>query len=142
MKPLRKFLDLPPADRRLLLSSAALLVVARVGLWLLPAGRLRRLLARLAPAVPEAAAAVERVAWALTIARRFVPRGNCLPQALAAEALLAGSGHPVRLRLGVARGAGGRIEGHAWLEHRGRVVVGGNQAPSVYHTVPFSFIQR
>jgi hypothetical protein len=56
-------------------------------------------------------------------AARFVPGATCLPQALAAEAILRRQGHPADLRLGVKRGDDG-VEAHAWVESYGRVIVG------------------
>ena len=56
-------------------------------------------------------------------AARFVPDATCLPQALAAEAILRRRGHPADLRLGVSRGDDG-VEAHAWVESYGRVIVG------------------
>ncbi len=53
-----------------------------------------------------------------------MPRATCLPQALAAEALLRRAGHPADLRIGVAKTGPGRLLAHAWVECRGRVIVG------------------
>jgi len=66
---------------------------------------------------------VDRVGWAVLSAARFVPGATCLPQALAAEAILHRRGHPADLRLGVKRGNDG-VEAHAWVESYGRVIVG------------------
>src|SRR2546422_1191921 len=87
-RPLDRFLRLTPADRLLLVQSVVLLGAARLGLWLLPLTVVRRLLARTAPTPSGALATPERIAWAVAVARRVVPRASCLPQALAAEALL------------------------------------------------------
>jgi hypothetical protein len=66
----------------------------------------------------------ERIAWGIAAARRVVPAATCLPQALAAEVLLAHNGHPAELRLGVLKTGTGSIQAHAWVESEGRVVVG------------------
>ena len=66
---------------------------------------------------------VDRIGWAVRSAARFVPGATCLPQALAAEAILRRRGHPADLRLGVTRGDHG-VEAHAWVESYGRVIVG------------------
>jgi len=130
---LRAFLDLPSMERRLLISAAVLVATVRVGLSLLPFQTLRRILTELAqgPTVGPRAnrPSVDRVAWAVTVASRYVPKASCLIQALAAQVLLARHGHPARLRIGVAKGAEGRLEGHAWLEHQGVIVVGGRELP-------------
>lgn len=121
---LSKFLQLPGSDRRLLVRSGLVLVVARVALWLLPLEVARRFLARLTKPRPAATATAERIGWAVSVASRLVPQATCLPQALAAEALLAQDRHPVVLRIGVVKTDAGRIEGHAWVESEGRIVIG------------------
>jgi hypothetical protein len=64
------------------------------------------------------------VATAIRRARRLVPVANCLPQALAAQAMLHRRGIACTLRIGVARDAHDRLEAHAWVEVAGQVVVG------------------
>jgi hypothetical protein len=111
-------------------SAATLLAVTRLALWLLPF----RLVHRAAAArrrVPSgrcrarATVPAERIVWAVGAASRVVPRSTCLVRALAARRLLGRHGHPSELRLGVARGADGAFEAHAWLEQDGRVLIGG-----------------
>jgi hypothetical protein len=103
--------------------SIAWLGAARIALWVLPFRTARRLLSRSThPAATDVTP--ERITWALTRARRIVPRATCLPQALAAEALLIRSGLPAELRIGVVKTAQGRLEAHAWVESGGRIVVG------------------
>ncbi len=122
--PLNKFLRLPAADRSLLVRSVVLVGAARLALWALPFNVVRRLLSRPARRSSASYATTERIGWAISVAKRFVPNGNCLPQALAAESLLRRSGHPVELRIGVAKTDQGRLEAHAWVESGGRLVVG------------------
>src|SRR5262245_50506736 len=130
MALLRRFLRLPAGDRALLIRTTLLLVVARVALWVLPFVVARRLLtparATRSPADPRRSTwpSTERIAWAIAHAHRVVPRANCLPQALAAEALLTRAGHPVDLRIGVVKTKQGGLEAHAWVESEGRLVVG------------------
>lgn len=132
MKRLRKFLHLPPSDRRLLVSTAVLLGAIRLGLRLLPFRTLQRVLTRLEQA-PTASprhtnrSSVDRLAWAVTVASRYVPKATCLTQALAAQTLLGRRGHLSRLHVGVAKGEEGRLKAHAWLESQGRVIVGGGE---------------
>src|SRR5690349_8107777 len=126
MALLRRFLRLPGRDRTLLVRTALLLAVARVALWVLPFGVVRRLLTPARAARPQAdpGLSTERIAWAIAHTHRLVPYGNCLPQALAAEALLMRAGHPVDLRIGVVKTERGGLRAHAWVESAGRVVVG------------------
>ena len=121
-----RFRSLPPSDRTLFLIALLAIASVRVGLWLTSFRRLHRSLARIArptgspdPTPGEA----DRIGWAVGSAARFVPDATCLPQALAAEAILRRRGHPADLRLGVSRGDDG-VEAHAWVESYGRVIVG------------------
>jgi hypothetical protein len=54
--------------------------------------------------------------------RSHGPGLSCLPRALALRRVLADQGVRGRLRLGV-RGAGRGIEGHAWIEHGGDLLL-------------------
>src|SRR5512144_2141944 len=128
MTRLRKFFGRGRSDQRLLVEAAVLVVAVRLGLWVLPYDRLRRLLATMAPARPRADAAdratVERIGWAVSEVGAVVPSATCLTRALAAEWLLNRLGQPSDLRFGVAKSEAGGIEAHAWLESAGTIVVG------------------
>ena len=121
---LAKFLRLSAADRSLLIRSVLLLGATRLALWLLPFSAARRLFARPPRPRSDARATEDRIAWAISVAQRFVPQATCLPQALAAEALLTRDGHPAELRFGVLKSDRGRVVAHAWVESAGRIVVG------------------
>ena len=123
MHRVRKLLRLPARDRRLLVRTALLLTAVRLGLTLLPFRVVQQAVAR-AAAVRGAPVPVERLVWAVTVASRHVPRATCLTRALAGQALLARHGHAARLRIGVARGEGGRFEAHAWVEDEQGPVIG------------------
>ena len=128
MGNIRKVLFLRPSERHLLLKSALLLYAARLGLWLLPLPTLHRLLAKLRPTKPISSerdsANIEKITWALMVASRYVPVATCLTQALAGQILLAQHGEPALLQIGVAKNEGGKLEAHAWVESRGRIVIG------------------
>src|SRR6058998_57553 len=124
MGPLRKVWRLPAADRALLFKTVLWLGATRFALWLLPLRVVRRLLARAARPTPDARATKERIAWAMCIAGRVVPQATCLPQAIAAEALLTRGGHPAELRIGVIKTDRDRLVAHAWVESGGHIVVG------------------
>lgn len=124
LSPLQKFLQLSTADRSLLIHSVLLVGAARLALWALPFNSARQLFARRARQSPAPFPTTEKIGWAISVAKRFVPKGDCLPQAVAAESLLTLGGYPVELRIGVAKTDGGRLEAHAWVESGGRLVVG------------------
>jgi Transglutaminase-like superfamily len=139
MELLRKISRLPASDRSLLAEAVLWLAATRLGLWLLPLQQVRRLLARAALSAMRtrrSRPSVERIVWAVSAAQRVVPRATCLPQALAAEALLLRSGYAAGLRIGVVRTAPGRLVGHAWVEQDGRVVLGDMRDLSRYAPLP------
>lgn len=121
---LAKFLRLPAWERALLLRAILLLGVARVTLKLLPFARVRRLLT-LPPGSPITREITPvAVRWAVGHAQRVIPDATCLPQAVTAEALLTLGGHPSVMRIGVTKRDGGKFLAHAWVESRGRIIVG------------------
>jgi hypothetical protein len=133
MRPLRSFLALAPAERLLLLKAAALLAAIQLGLGRMPFTLLRRLVTggRRIDGRPAdgAGAFADQVVWAVTAASRRVPgRSTCLSRALTVQALLARRGWPSRLQVGVVRGQRSQLEGHAWVECHGRVLIGGTAA--------------
>jgi hypothetical protein len=129
---LSQFAHLPATDRSLLIGSALLLAAVRLGLWLLPFKWLRGLLVRLNAGSHDTRAVepatIDRVAWAVNNASRYIPKATCLTQALATKVLLSRRGQPAVLRIGVRRGARGELLAHAWIESNGRVVIGGPDA--------------
>ena len=136
----RTLLTLSATEWRLLCSALPLVAVIRLALWLLPSRVIVRAVRARAgdrgeadavrpPAPPADARATAQVdaatvTWAVEAASRCVPGATCLTQALAAQLLLRRNGYDARLCLGVARDGDGRFRAHAWLERRGRVLIG------------------
>ena len=140
---LKKFFELAPAHRALLVRTFALVGIVRTALWVAPFPLVRRVTnrwARLRPdASPSPSQASEQLAdvtQAVTRASRFVPRATCLTQALATRILLARRGIASVVRYGAARGADGKFLAHAWVESEGRVVIGGVTSPNRYAPFP------
>ncbi len=132
MKLLRKFLLLPTPDKWLLIKAALLLETIKLGMQLLPFRAWRRLLARAAGATVrlphEDHASAEKVAWAVETASRHMPgHKTCLTQALATQVLLARRGHPALLHIGVVSGKRGQFQAHAWVESKGKVIIGSSE---------------
>jgi hypothetical protein len=67
---------------------------------------------------------IESIVWSIVVARQYVPVATCLTQALAGQILLTQHGEPALLRIGVAKNEAGKLEAHAWVESRGRIVIG------------------
>jgi len=121
---LRRFVDLPPSERRLALHALRVVVWVRVRLTVSSFPTVDRI-TRDRPvrdAVGRHSAA--RIGSAVAGVSGYIPGASCLTQALAARVLLAAEGHPSTLRLGMAR-IDGRLQAHAWLESDGTIIVGG-----------------
>jgi hypothetical protein len=97
----------------------------RLGLSFLSYRRLRTWVSPAGTAVPADPEKLRLVSWGVRNAARVVPRASCLTQALAAQMLLARSGHRSTIRVGVATDDRGNLLAHAWLISDGRVVIGG-----------------
>lgn len=118
---------LTASERAVLLSALPFVLVVRVALWVLPSRLIVRRVQQMAANTSTARSPVRspgEIAWAIEAAARRVPRASCLTQAVAAQYLLRRSGHASELRVGVARGESG-FRAHAWIEHDGRILVGG-----------------
>ena len=123
LEVVRKFARLPSGQRGILVRTVLTLWAARLVTWALPFPVGRRLLVGgRRPATPTVTR--DQIHWAMGQARRVVPRATCLPQAMAAEALLTRGGLPAELRIGVKKEASGKLLAHAWVESGGRIVVG------------------
>jgi len=141
MERLHNFCRLPSSNQHLLIQSALLLSIVRIGLWLLPFQTLRCLLAHIsrtpqAPVQEGGHAGIQQIVWAVALTSRYMPAATCLTQALATQVLLKRRGHPACLRIGVARSDAGAFQAHAWVECQGKIVIGGIQARARYTPLP------
>jgi hypothetical protein len=77
------------------------------------------------PATPDDEAIAAMVGWAVTRAARHVPFGAvCLPQAMAAKAMLARRGITGVIHFGTRRGEALSLAAHAWVDAAGVEVTG------------------
>ncbi|MBX9815157.1 MAG: hypothetical protein A4S12_12120 [Proteobacteria bacterium SG_bin5] len=119
----------PARDRRLILEAALALGLARLAVAWLPFRWIAPWLRRRGDG-PSASDLPWRVGRAVRVASRHVPwRAVCLPQALAAKAMLARRGCGAVFHLGARHAAGGGIEAHAWLTCGDALVTGGDGLP-------------
>lgn len=124
--PLR-LCSIPAHERRLILAALPIVVVVRLGLWLLPLPRLQRFLAWLADVTAtapahgdyavRAARAVRRVSWA-------VPGATCFTQSLATMTLMRRRALVGRLLIGAHPDSAASPRTYAWVEFGGRVIIG------------------
>ena len=112
------------SGRRIWLESVLVLWVIRLAMWLLPFGVVRRLFWRAKSGHPAQDDTIRRISAALRSSPKMVPGTTCLTRALAARVMLSRRGQYSELRIGVAKDDQGNLSAHAWLESRGRVVIG------------------
>ncbi|MCA1992894.1 MAG: lasso peptide biosynthesis B2 protein [Coleofasciculus sp. S288] len=142
MRRLRKLLRLSGSDRHLLIATLGLLGAIRLGLWLLPFRTLLRLLAKVSQPTSKSGqvknqTSVGKIVWAVNAVSRYMPGGvKCLARALTTQVLMSRHGHSPELRIGVAKGEGGNLEAHAWIEHQGQVVIGNLKGLSRFIPLP------
>ena len=116
------------------------LLLARAVVWLLMARIMiaifcfRRIAAWLSttPVVGDDAPepdTLRRVGYTVSAAANHVPwRSDCLPQTIAARALLQRYGYSCKIHLGVEKTTADAIAGHAWLTCGETIVIGEAQA--------------
>jgi hypothetical protein len=120
--------DLSSRERTLAAKAAALQAVVVPALRVFGFGKVRSMLAALAPlkkSGPKGEDALVRAREAarvtIGVARRSIPRASCVPRALVLWALLRRIGIEARVRFGAKR-AGKSIEAHAWVEFGGEAL--------------------
>jgi hypothetical protein len=99
------------------------LAAYRLGLWLFPVTSVRQR-AAVSHWRSRAPQPLDRVAWAIRLAARYVPAATCLTEALALQSLLIRSGHLSTVYIGVAKRRL-QFEAHAWVECQDGIVIGG-----------------
>lgn len=124
---LGKFLGLNPDDRRLLLRAFAAVGNAWVCVRLLPpSGVLKKISTEIPLRSGHQRQTIARIAWAVTVAARYIPGSKCLVQALAGRKLLATYGILSAIHIGVAKDSRNWLNAHAWVEAEGKTVIGGD----------------
>ncbi|OFV90252.1 MAG: hypothetical protein A3G76_05765 [Acidobacteria bacterium RIFCSPLOWO2_12_FULL_65_11] len=130
MNRFTRWLSLTASDWRLLIAASLVQVLTAFGLRTMSLPTLRRgaarlrLLAHFILRGPEA-----RVIWAIEASgRRLAGVSTCLVRAIVADLALGSPERPLRLTVGVRYEPGGRLQSHAWLADRDRIVIGGSTA--------------
>ena len=130
----RRFHSLPMHNRLLLFEAVLWLARARLALIFVPFNTLAARFGAVTPPAHDASVApvlpapqqeeVRQIGWAVTRAARYVPfRAVCLPQAIAAKAMLSRRGIASVMHFGVAK-TPEELKAHAWLD-AGRIEVTG-----------------
>lgn len=132
LRLIRRAFSLPRSTWASLVEVFPTVLAARVALWVLPYKTVLRLFepAKGRPVrSPNYLLRTAKVAdW---VGRTFLGDMPCLSQALAARWLLSRGGYEAELKIG-ARIEDGALAAHAWLEHEGRVILGGRDSPTKY----------
>jgi hypothetical protein len=124
-RKLKTFLSINHADRILVCEAILALALARLIILSVPFRFSARWLSRAPQTTSCDESLLLRVRQAVTIAARNVPwNAVCLPQAMAAKAMLARRGCGSSLHLGADFNAQGKLIAHAWVVAGGTVVVG------------------
>ena len=124
----RTFRALSADRRRLIVEAAALTGVIWLGLRTLSFANLRRALEAYAKRARRGShSSLAEIGWAVVAAgRRFPTKRTCLVEALATDVMLRRRQHESVLHLGVRKTADclRPLDGHAWVECDGMIVVG------------------
>ena len=136
-RPLRRFAQVDRRRRALVAEAVLCLLLARLGLIFVPFPKLARRLGVFVPpsdprvlsaraeAPREQAVLAREIGWAVTRSARYVPfKAVCLPQAMAAQAMLRRRGVASVMHFGAARGEDKPLDAHAWLDAAGVEVTG------------------
>jgi Transglutaminase-like superfamily len=120
------FLAMPAGDRLLVCEALAMLALTRLLVLTVPFRHMAPWLVR----APETDSCdhllLLSVRQAVTTVARNVPwNAVCLPQAMAAKAMLARRGCGSALHLGATIDLKGTLIAHAWLSSGGEIVIGG-----------------
>ena len=134
MKRLHKFLSLPTVEKTLLLEAVLLVILVKLSLIILPFKMIQGLINYIGQALSMSKSkskscnntiSPEQISWAVAVASRYLlSTKNCLPQALAGHILLTQYGHPAKVSFGIYRGNEIKFEAHAWIESKGKIVIG------------------
>jgi hypothetical protein len=128
----KTFRGMNSVDRSLVCEAVLTLALARVLVLTIPFRFLVPWLSRRPQASSCNEALLVCVRKAVTTAARNVPwNAVCLPQAMAAKAMLARRGCGSSFHLGADFNSEGKLIAHAWLVAGGSVVVGAPGIPSV-----------
>jgi hypothetical protein len=137
----RKFAAVDRQTKFLIVSAMSLLWFVRIGLRVVSLRTVQSVTRRLGRAKPVARPRYGAGQISELVARCavYVPGANCLPQALTADILLRREGYDPILKIGVARGAQGEFQAHAWVEVQGESYSSGNESTGRFTALPAAF---
>ena len=130
MPKLRRAFELSASDWFLILRAAFWFAVVELGLCAFQFRALIDFLHQKSPlderTFSQESSTAQRAAYCVELVSRLHPLDpTCLKKALVLYALLTRRGFDVRLFIGAAKTKGSELDYHAWLEHQGQVILGG-----------------
>lgn len=133
----RRYVSLSGRRRAILTTTTILLIATQVALHLFGYKRTYRLLMSMIRWCPvPSGVAIGDVQWAIgASARRVLPEGSCLVQALVTQAVLWRLGHRSTLCIGVHREPHAPLVAHAWVTFDQAIVVGMHPQLDRYHVL-------
>jgi hypothetical protein len=128
VRQLSKFLNLPAREKFLLMAAFFLVVLFRIGIWVLPFRQMKKILSKIAARAPVRnegeSPVIKQIVRFVGSVSRFVPSASCLTQALAALVLIKFYGEHAELKFGITIDSNKNFAAHAWLERSGRIILG------------------
>ena len=137
MQRMLRIIQLSRYEWLLLFRATLWVIVLRLALWVVPFPVLLRHIDHLVlPATAQDAdLPLGRISRTVRRVSRYVPGASCLTQALATQVLLARHSIASTLQIGVAKDEHGKFQAHAWVEHEGRIIIGGTRRSVARYTV-------
>lgn len=131
MKKIQKFLHLNLNEKYLLIGTFLVLSSIRVGFLFLKFPLLQEMLNRISEfhfsTSTKSAVSIERIVWCVEVSTQLSPGGaKCLARALTVQTLMKQQGYDPVLKIGVIKNSTEEFKAHAWIEHQGTVVIGGD----------------
>jgi len=124
MNTLRTLTRLAPKERALFFHTLLVVVIMRLGLWVLSFQRMQQIARAKVQIVSQfAGLPVHRFVWAVQAASKRVPSASCLTQSLALHYLLNRVGYDSQIRIGVAKEPNAAVCAHAWVEYQGETLL-------------------
>jgi hypothetical protein len=137
-RKLKTFFGKSGAEQALICEAVVMLGLSRIVVLTVPFRVLTKWLSRAPDAPASDQALIVRVRQAVTTAARNVPwNAVCLPQAIAAKAMLARRGQGSAFHFGASLDPNGKLIAHAWLECDGQIVTGAAGISGMSHLARF-----
>ena len=129
-----KFIKLPPREKKLAMDTLFWLLTIRIMVWIFPFQYVQKKIQKIADYLPsgQKKISIPKIRSMIGTISRYVPQATCLVQALVGYILYTKHGYNTLIKIGVLT-ENGVFEAHAWLEHKGKVVLG--QSEKKYKTI-------